>query len=224
MAGKRRYDDGCAVAHGLELIGERWALLVVRELLLGPKRFTDLRTGLPGVSADVLTQRLRELQEAGVAQRRKLSPPAGSWIYELTEWGADLEPIITQLGRWSSRSPSMPRDADLSVDSLVLSLKTLFDPHAAEGFDVTVALRLGENQFRIRIADASIELARGDAEQPDLTIETDPDTLAALLRNDRQLAEALSAGDLTLIGAGPTAGRFLTLFPLPEPVTIAHVA
>ncbi|TDE47864.1 transcriptional regulator [Nonomuraea mesophila] len=210
------------MAHGLELIGERWALLVVRELLLGPKRFTDLRTGLPGISADVLTQRLRELQEVGVLQRRKLAPPAGSWIYELTEWGAELEPTITRLGRWSSRSPSMRRDAAISVDSLILSLKALFDPHAAQELDLTLDLRLGEDQFRIKIANATIELTRGGTKQPDLTIETAPDTLAALLRNDRQLAEALTAGDLTLTGAEATAERFFNLFPPPEPATIAH--
>jgi len=221
MVGKRTYDDGCPVAHGLELVGERWALLVVRELLLGPKRFTDLRAGLPGISADVLTQRLRELEEAGVVRRRKLSPPAGSWIYELTEWGAELEPVVTGLARWAVRSPSMRPEAGLGVDSLVLALKVLFDSHAAQGFDLTVALHLGENQFRIQISDGSIELARGVPDHPDLTLESDPDTLAALLRKRRQLAEALHAGDLKLTGARRTAERFLNLFAPPERQTIA---
>src|SRR3981081_569297 len=103
MVGRRKYDEGCAVSHALDVIGERWALLVVRELLLGPKRFTDLRTGLPHLSADVLSQRLREPERAGSVGRAKLPPPAGSRVYELTEWGRDLEPVVLDLGRWGSR-------------------------------------------------------------------------------------------------------------------------
>ncbi|MFQ6708458.1 helix-turn-helix transcriptional regulator, partial [Bordetella pertussis] len=118
MAGKRSYEDGCAGAHALDLVGERWALLVVRELLLGPKRFTDLRKGLPGISPNVLTQRLTELEAVAVLRRRKLDPPAGAWVYELTDWGRELEPVILQLGKWGARSPALPREAGLSVDSL----------------------------------------------------------------------------------------------------------
>src|SRR5882724_9674006 len=102
MAGKRSYGDPCGIARALDLVGERWALLVVRELVLGPKRFTDLRAGLPNLSPDVLAQRLRELERAGVALRRKLPPPAGSWVYELTDWGRELEPVVLALGRWGS--------------------------------------------------------------------------------------------------------------------------
>src|SRR5207248_7286064 len=103
MATTRTYGDGCAIARALDLVGERWALLVVRELLLGPKRFTDLRSGLPNASPNVLSERLRELEEAGVLRRRKLPPPAAAWVYELTAWGRDLEPVVTALGRWGSR-------------------------------------------------------------------------------------------------------------------------
>src|SRR5690349_23072333 len=104
MATKRSYEDGCAAAHALDLIGERWALLVVRELVLGPKRFTDLRAGLPGISPNVLTQRLEELEAAAIVQRRKLPPPASAWVYELTDWGLELESVIMALGRWGARS------------------------------------------------------------------------------------------------------------------------
>jgi DNA-binding HxlR family transcriptional regulator len=138
---RRTYDDGCAAAHALDLIGERWALLVVRELLLGPKRFTDLRAGLPHASPNVLAQRLRELEVVGVVRRRKLPPPAASKVYELTDWGLELEPVIVRLGRWGARSPSRPRDAGLSVDSLILSCRTMFDPRAAEG--LTASYELG---------------------------------------------------------------------------------
>src|SRR3712207_6795803 len=137
---KRKYDDGCAAAHALDLVGERWALLVVRELLLGPKRFTDLRAGLPNASPNVLAQRLRELERTGVVRRRKLPPPAASRVYELTEWGMELEPVIISLGRWGARSPLRPRDAAIGVDSIILALRTMFDPHAAEGIEASYEL------------------------------------------------------------------------------------
>src|SRR5829696_6905312 len=181
MVGKRRYDEGCAVAHALDLVGERWALLVVRELLLGPKRFTDLRVGLPGVSPNVLAQRLRELEGAGVVRRRKLPPPAASKIYELTEWGMELEPVIIGLGRWGTRSPSRPSDAAIGADSIVLALRTMFDPHAADDLGASYELRLGEDRFRAVVSDGRFEVVRGSADWPDATIEADPGTLAALV-------------------------------------------
>src|SRR5918998_4174539 len=110
MATKRTYGDGCAIAHGLDLVGERWALLVVRELLLGPKRFTDLKTGLPNASPNVISDRLRELEQAGLVTREKLPPPAGSRVYALTDWGRELEPTVLSLGRWAARSPALPAD------------------------------------------------------------------------------------------------------------------
>jgi DNA-binding HxlR family transcriptional regulator len=216
MAGKRKYDDGCAVSHGLDLIGERWTLLVVRELLLGPKRFTDLRTGMPGVSPDVLTQRLRELAEAGIVQRRKLPAPAGSWVYELTEWGMQLEPIVTHLGRWASRSPTLRHDAEIGVDSLVLSFRALFAPQAADGLDAVIALKLGEQHFRIEIADGRLDVTRGEAEHADVTIDTDSITLTALLHDGLLIADALKTGDLVIDGPLDLVERFLGLFPLPE--------
>jgi DNA-binding HxlR family transcriptional regulator/putative sterol carrier protein len=224
MVGKRSYDEGCAVAHGLDLIGERWALLVVRELLLGPKRFTDLRAGLPGVSADVLTQRLRELQQSGVVRRRKLAPPAGAWIYELTEWGAELEPVVTQLGRWSSRSPAMPHDAPIGADSVVLSLRALFDPRTASGLDTTVALHLDDNQFLARVRDGHLDVRRGAADQPDATLTTSPHTLAAVLSHRRDSIDAQRAGEVTVDGDAQAARRFLDLFPMPDPAHAVAVA
>src|ERR1051326_4544263 len=106
MATLRTYGDGCAIAHALDVVGERWALLVVRELVLGPKRYTDLRRGLPNASPNVLSQRLDELERAGIVERHKLPPPAGSRVYELTRWGRELEEIVISLGRWAARSPS----------------------------------------------------------------------------------------------------------------------
>jgi DNA-binding HxlR family transcriptional regulator len=216
MVGRRKYDDGCAVAHGLDLVGERWALLVVRELVLGPKRFTDLRSGMPGASPDVLSQRLRELQQAGIVGRRKLAPPASSWVYELTAWGCELEPIITQLARWASKSPSMSPDAPIGVDSVVLSLKALFDQHAADGFSATVNLRLDDQDFTARVADGGFDVVRGRSEPADATFRSDPNTFSALLVSDRPLAETVRSGAAEVEGDAGAVERFLGLFPLPE--------
>ena len=214
---KRTYDDGCAAAHALDLVGERWALLVVRELLLGPKRFTDLRAGLPGASPNVISQRLRDLEGVGIVRRRKLPPPAASRVYELTEWGGELEPVIVRLGRWGARSPTKPRDAALGVDSLVLSMRTMFDPRAAEGLGASYELRFGENRFRAVVDDGRFEISRASAEDPDAIVEADSDTVAGLLYAGRPLAEAVESGDLKVEGDRAAFERFLGLFPLPEP-------
>ena len=215
MGTKRSYEDGCAAAHGLDLIGERWALLVVRELLLGPKRFTDLRAGLRGISPNVLTQRLEELERAAIVRRRKLSPPAAAWVYELTEWGLQLEPVVVALGRWAARSPFLPQ-AELNADSLILSFRTMFDAHAAEGLSATVELRIGEDRFHARIARGQMELVRGSADHPDATIESDSNTLANVVYGGRKVADALRSGQLKVEGDKTAARRFVTLFPLPD--------
>ena len=220
MATTRTYDDGCAAAHALDLVGERWALLVVRELLLGPKRFTDLKSGLPHASPNVLAQRLRDLEAAGVVRRGKLPPPAASRIYELTEWGRDLEPVIIALGRWGVRSPTKPPDAELGVDSLILSFRTMFDPDRAEGLDALYEFRLGEDRFRAEVAEGRLKIARGTAEQPNATIEAEASTLAALVYDELELDDTLSSGDLGIEGDRALVERFLALFPLPEPAAV----
>jgi DNA-binding HxlR family transcriptional regulator len=219
MATMRTYGDGCGIAHALDLVGERWALLVVRELLLGPKRFTDLRDGLPNASPNVLAQRLRELEQAGVVRRRKLPPPAGSWIYELTDWGRELKPIALALGSWALRSPSFPGDAPVSTDSVILALGTFFDADAAGSLTAHYELRLGENAFQVGIADHTIEVERGAADDPDAVIETDAATISALIWDRRELAEARDAGDITIEGDERAVIRFLELFPPPQRAT-----
>lgn len=215
MASARTYGDRCGVARALDVVGERWALLVVRELLLGPKRFTDLRAGLPGLSADVLAQRLRDLEAAGLLRRRTLAPPAGSRVYELTARGAELEPVVLALGRWGSVAPSVSAEAGFGVDAAILALKTLFDPAAADGVDARYELRLGDQAFRARIVEGRFEVARGEADAPDATLITDPGTLAAVLWHDRPLEEAIASGELRLQGSQSAAERFVRLFPLP---------
>ncbi|MCW3064641.1 MAG: Transcriptional regulator [Solirubrobacterales bacterium] len=216
MANRRTYGDRCGVARALDRVGERWALLVVRELLLGPKRFTDLRAGLPHLSPDVLSQRLRELEDAGIVQRRKLAPPAASRVYELTARGRELEPVVLGLGRWGSTEPFPDGEAGIGVDSAVLALKTLFDPRAADDVSASYELRLGEHTFRARVAEGRLDVARGSAEQPDAIVETDPATLSMVLWHDRPLADAMRSGDLAIEGSRPAVERFLDLFPLPS--------
>jgi DNA-binding HxlR family transcriptional regulator len=218
MATRRTYGDGCGVARALDIVGERWALLVVREVLLGPKRFTDLRDGLPQVGPDVLSQRLRQLEQAGVVRRRRLAPPAGSRVYELTERGNDLEPVVLALGRWGSLAPFPPGEAQIGVDATIIGLKTLFDPLAADGLRASYELRLGEHRFHAKVADGRLALARGDTDRPDATIQTEAATLATLLWHGRRLSEALRSGDVEIEGSRPALTRFLDLFPLPEPV------
>jgi DNA-binding HxlR family transcriptional regulator len=225
MATMRTYGDGCAIARALDLVGERWALLVVRELLLGPKRHTDLRRGLPNASPNVLSERLRELERAGVVRRRKLPPPAGSRVYELTDWGLELEQIVISLGRWAARSPTPPSDAPIvSADSIILALRALFDSGAAHGLRASYELRLGEDRFRIELADDEIEVARGDANQADATIDTDPDTIDAVLWGGRPLADAQRSGTMTINGDTAAVERFVRLFPMPEPAAAASPA
>ncbi|SHI10652.1 winged helix-turn-helix transcriptional regulator [Pollutimonas bauzanensis] len=216
MAIQRSYADSCAAAHALDLVGERWALLIVRELLLGPKRYTDLRAGLRGISPNVLAQRLNELETALVLRRRKLPPPASARVYELTEWGRELEPVLLQLARWGVLSPSFAPPAGLGVDSMVLSLRTMFRPDLAQGYAATLEIGLEHDQFRATVAGARLELARGSASQPDATIQTGTDTLVRLAYGKASLDDALRSGAFAFTGDKTVVERFLGLFSLPE--------
>lgn len=208
----RTYGDGCAIAHGLDLVGDRWALLVVRELLLGPKRYTDLRRGLPNASPNVLSERLRELEAAGVITKRKLPPPVGARVYELTGWGRELEPIVVSLGHWGARSTSGPSDAPIGVDSVILALRSRFDPDAAGSLRATYVLLFDDDRFVVDVGNGAIELVRGDAERSDSTIEADPGTLAAVIWGGCTLAAARRAGGLRIEGDVAAVKRFVGLF------------
>lgn len=215
MAKPRTYADRCGAARALDVVGERWALLVIRELFLGPKRFTDLQAGLPRVSPDVLTQRLRELTEAGVISRHKLPAPASSWVYDLTDWGRELESIVTSLGRWGSRAPVPEGQTTIGVDSIILGLRTCFSPEQAGGLTATYALTLAGAPFRVSIADGALTVGRGQVDRPDAAIDTDPATLEGLLWNGRRPQSALRARELTFDGDRALLERFLELFPNP---------
>jgi len=222
MARKRSYGEACRFAYALDVVGERWALLVVRELLLGPKRFTDLRTGLPHASSNILSERLRDLEQSGVIQRRKLPPPAASTVYELTEWGRELEPVVTKLGAWGARSPVPPDSQEIGPDSIVLALRSLFDTEAAGEMDATYELRLGEQRFRVKVANGELKLGRGGAEEPLAKIAfADAPTFAAVLAGQLPLDEALASGAAQIEGSKQAAKRFLRLFPMPDPCECA---
>jgi DNA-binding HxlR family transcriptional regulator len=218
MATKRSYGEACRFAYALDLVGERWALLVVRELLLGPKRFTDLRAGLPNASTNILAERLRELEGGGVVRRRKLPPPAAAQVYELTEWGRELEPVVTQLGAWGARSPFPPEHQEINSDSIVLALRSLFDPDAAGELSADYELRLNGDRFRICVDGGELELSRGAAEEPAATIGFDePATMAAVLTSQLPLDAAIESGAVKIEGPKREVKRFLRLFPMPEP-------
>ncbi|TQM14925.1 winged helix-turn-helix transcriptional regulator [Pseudonocardia kunmingensis] len=215
MAGARHYDDPCGVARALDLVGERWTLLVVRELLFGPKRFSDLVRGLPGMSQNVLSQRLRELGGAGIVERRRLGPPVSGQVYELTERGAALRPVVIELARWGSRVPTTSR-ADLSADALALALLTTFDAEDAE--DVRITLRLGDDAFAATVSGGRLEIVRGTVERPDAEVGTDAAGLRTVVFGGRTLSEAVAAGDVEVTGDEERASRFLRRFPRPAPV------
>ncbi len=218
MGTKRSYGEACRFAYALDLVGERWALLVVRELLLGPKRFTDLRRGLPHASPNILAERLRELEQAGVLHRRKLPPPAAVQVYELTPWGEELEPVVTKLGAWGARSPVPPEHREIGPDSIVLALRSLFNAEAAAEVEASYELRLGEDRFHVEVRDGDLELGRGGAaSDPSVTIFTDAGTLAAFLAGQLPLDAALASGAIELEGSKREAQRFLRLFPMPKP-------
>jgi DNA-binding HxlR family transcriptional regulator len=216
MSDRRSYGDPCGVARGLDVVGERWALLVVRDLLLGPKRFNELLGGLPGVSPNVLSQRLRDLVDHGVVHRRDLGAPARVHLYELTEWGRGLEPVLLHLGRWGSQAPHTP-DGELGIDSLLLSLKAGLDPARAEELRGVYELRVDDDTYLADVSDGTLSLGRATTGQPDATLTTDLDTLRALCDGRRTLADAVQSGDLHLAGDQQAAERLTGLLLAPFP-------
>jgi DNA-binding HxlR family transcriptional regulator len=207
----RTYGDPCGIARALDVVGERWALLVVRELLLGPKRFTDLHRGLGGASQNVLSQRLRELEGAGVVRRRRLGPPARASVYELTQQGSELEPILVELGRWGRHRP-IAATTELSVDALVVALKTTFDPAAAGDLEASVELRLEDDRFEVTLAGGRLAITRGSAKDADATVRTDVQTMRDLAFAGRRVDEAAASGAVALEGDGDTLQRLLDAF------------
>ena len=217
-ASKRRYDDACGTAHALDLIGERWALLVMRELMLGPKRFSDLKADLPGISANVLTQRLEGLEAAGLLVRRRLPPPAAAQVYELTPWGYEAEPIVQSLGKWAARSPAHDPTLPISATSIMLSFRTMFDPERAGDFRARIGFRLGAESFVATVEAGRFESGRGETKGADAVFSGTPTGLAAAVYGKQPFDALEAAGMLKVDGDLEAAARFTTLFPLPPKV------
>jgi DNA-binding HxlR family transcriptional regulator len=206
MSNLRSYADPCGIARALDVIGERWALLIVRELLFGPKRFTDLRGGLPDASPNVLSQRLRELEGGGVVQRSA----GGAAAYELTEWGRGLHPILLALGVWGARSPHRPAGA-LGPDALMVALEATFQPAKAKGAPACVAVELGEARFTAQLGDGALSITRGAPPAPDAVLATDAATLRAVAFGDQPLEDA----PIAISGDPRAARRLLRAFARP---------
>jgi DNA-binding HxlR family transcriptional regulator/putative sterol carrier protein len=194
--------------------------LVARELIFGPKRFTDLRAGLPGISPNVLSQRLDELEQSGVVRKRKLPPPVSAAVYDLTEWGKELDIVITELGRWGARSPVVYADPHISGDSMIMSLRTMFQPGMAQGVQLTCQLRLGDDEFQLTVDDGSLTATRGGTGAADVVIETSPAVLAAVVYGGHPLDAAIAAGELRVEGDATAAKTLVSLFKLPEPAAL----
>jgi DNA-binding HxlR family transcriptional regulator len=208
---KRSYGEGCLISHALDLVGERWALLVVRELLLGPKRFTDLEAGLLTVSPNVLSQRLRNLEEIGVVRRRRLAPPAAVSVYELTEWGHRLDRVLAELSGWAHGSPFQDIRLPMSVDSLLLAIRSQYCATTPDTpITGTCGLRVGDETFVIRLEGDRMDIVRGDPMSPDAMVETDLSTLQGLVVGDEGIDEAVAAGRLKAIGDVGLVERLIT--------------
>jgi DNA-binding HxlR family transcriptional regulator len=184
MTGFRSYGDPCGIARALDAVGERWSLLIVRELMLGPKRFTDLRAAL-GASPNVLTQRLGELETSGVVQKA----PSGGAQYELTDWGRELRPLLLGLGRWGARSLHRPT-GELGVNASMLALEATFDPKRLPELRARYDVRLGGARFSVVVDRGTLAIQEGTPPQADAVIETDPATLRAVAFGRRKLAAA----------------------------------
>ena len=209
-AERRIYDDACGLAHALELIGERWSMLVLRELAYGPRRFSELKSDLPGISANVLTQRLTELEKRGIVRRRRLPPPASVQVYEATEWGLEAAPLIARLGKWAARSPLHDPTLPISHVAIMMSLETMIDPDRAKDLRARLGFRLKEASYVATLDQGRLEIERREIGKCDLVFTAAPSELAAVVYGGAPLESIRVEGDIAL------ARRFTTLFPLPE--------
>jgi DNA-binding HxlR family transcriptional regulator len=209
---KRRYEDACGLAHAMELLGERWAMLVLRELAYGPRRFSELKADLQGISANVLTQRLTELEGRGLVRRTKLPPPASVQVYEATEWGLEAVPLIASLGRWAARSPWHDPTLQMSHVSVMMSLQTLISPACAQGLRARIGFQFGETSYVATVHDGRLDVERTTVEDCDVVFTGAPSEVAAVIHGGAPFEMIRVEGDMEL------AKRFVKLFPLPAKV------
>lgn len=217
---ERTYNQFCGVAQALDLVGERWALLVVRDLVLGPKRFTDLQADLPGIATNVLVARVRELERNRIVRRRTLPPPAASIVYELTEYGRELEPVLLALGRWGAMSLGVPRPEQAIRSGWIgVAMRAYSVPEASAGVRGTVELRLEDATLNVRFDDGAVTIGNGPAEEPSLTIEAANLTLLALVRGIAAATELVDQGLLRLDGDSDLLDVFTEVVRFPPPTS-----
>lgn len=212
-----RYSDACGTAHTLDLVGDRWALLVVRELLLGPRRFSQLQAALPGINPKALSQRLTELEARAILFRSKLPPPAAVQVYELSEWGHELEAVTAAMGRWAARSPLREPGLSISGVSLLLSFRAMLDRERADEIDVRIGFQFGDDRYTAHLSSGGINIAPGERRDEDVLFGGFPDALAGVVYGDLSLSDAEAARSLHISGNRALAERFIELFPLPAP-------
>jgi DNA-binding HxlR family transcriptional regulator len=216
----RSYGKYCGLAHALELVGERWALVLVSDLIRGPKRFTDLQRGQPRIPSNVLSARLKELEDTGVVRRRVLPRPASGVGYELTEYGRELEDVVLRLGLWGAKSMPAPQPSDVvTADTLLLALRSTFQPEAARELRADYELHFGEIVVHARLDQGALEVDEGPLAHPDLVLETDV-TLHPLLTGELSPAEAIESGRVRVSGKRKHFERFVEVFHIP-PVPVA---
>lgn len=215
---RRRYDQHCALAHGLDVLGERWTLLVIRELLLGPQRFSDLESSLAGIGPNTLAARLRQMETDGLVEKRRLPPPAPATVYALTDCGAALEPAIIELGRWGRhRLPATIGHEAFRPGWLLMALKVSFDPEHAADVDAVYELTVSDEPFTVRIQGGAIDVRRGNTADADVAICTDQDTLLALANGTVSPGEAIKGGDLRVEGHKDAARAWFRAFSVVIP-------
>lgn len=217
-AEKRWYDDACGTALALEFVGERWSLLILRELFFGPRRFGEIKAQLPGISANVLTQRLDGLERGGIVVRRRLPSPANVQVYDLTEWGREAEPILQEMGRWAMRSRRHDPTLHFSPASAMMSLRTMVDRDRAGLLAGTIAFRFPDDAFVATLADGALTIRRGDADDATVTVVTTPAGMAAAIYAKMPFDEGAATGLFRMSGDHAWAARFVDLFHLPEQI------
>ncbi len=217
---KRSYEDGCAFAQAPDLVGERWALLIVRELMFGPKRFTDLKKDLPGIATNVLTQRLAGLEHAGVLGQVDLPRPARGKAYALTPWGLAFREPLRVMGAWASRSPHLRFEHRLSAAAAMLSLGSMFDEARAGDLHVAVDLRLPDGDFAVWVQDGSLSVEPGRNPDAQAVVTGDQNALLPVLYAGKPVEAALAEGSLTVEGDAAALERLAQAFRKPEPMFV----
>ena len=212
---RRWYDDACGTAHALELIGERWSLMIVREMMYGPRRFGDIRAALPGLSANILTQRLETLEGHGIVEKSRLPPPASVQVYGRTAGGYEAAQLLMVRGTWAARSPGPDPTLPLSNTSLMLSFRTMFQADVAGDTAMTVGFRLGEETFQVVIMDGTLTPSRAGVEHANVIFTTTPEAMAGYVYGKVPLEAMEATGAIRITGDRAAARMFQTFFTLP---------